>query len=409
MRIAPVALAAILGVGLPDPASADSSPANAPIAQAPAIDSGVTLRLQYTGELAVNPEGGIHDGSIYMNNLDAQLAVDTGKAFGWEGGRLFFEGFYESAASPNQHFVGAVQDPSAIDTDGIAMFRVYQAYYDQRVGDTDLRVGIMDLETEFGATRPMDVFFNGAYAWNSALDASGRNGPSTYPNTALGVRVRQKIDDQWSVQLAVTDGVPDDPAAPQANAINFNDRNGAFIIGQVNYTPSRTTKLIAGIWDYTGQFDALGETTAGGVQREVFGSRGGYVGGTTRIYSPGPHRGLDLFANVGIADPRTNIVGASFNAGLNYTGLLESRPRDQFGVAAGVVQASNPFKQMLLDAGDEPADHETNFEVTYRAPLNEWVTLQPDVQYWINPGLDGSRKNDLLFLLHFEIAHLFDL
>jgi porin len=395
-----VALAAVLSAGLATAALADDAPAQ---------DSGVTLRLQYTGEAASNPVGGVHDGSLYMNNVDAQLGVDTNKALGWPGGKLLLEGLYGSTDSANHRFVGAVQDPSAIDTDGTAMFRLYQAYFDQRFGGTDVRVGIMDLETEFGETPPMDILFNGAYAWTSTLDQSGRNGPSTYPNTALGARLRQRIGAQWSVQVAVTDGVPDDPDHPKDNAVDFNGRNGAFLIGQVNFTPTRTTKLIAGVWDYTGQFDAISETNPDGSQREVFGSRGGYVGGATRLYSPGPHRGLDVFANVGIADARTNLIDTSFNTGLSYTGPLASRPQDQFGIAAGIVQATSQFKQMMRDAGGKPADYENNFEITYRAPISDWLTVQPDVQYWVHPGLDGGRKNDLLLLLHFEIGHLFEL
>ena len=56
---------------------------------------------------------------------------------------------------------------------------MYQAYYKQDIGNTNLLFGIYDPETEFGITKPMDIFFNGAYAWTTTLDHSGLNGPST--------------------------------------------------------------------------------------------------------------------------------------------------------------------------------------------------------------------------------------
>jgi porin len=370
--------------------------------------SPITLRLQYTGEAADNAIGGLHQGATYMNQILGQLHVNTDKAFGWTGGSFVLEGFYENADSLDSQYVGAVQDPSVIDSSGVAMFRLYQAYYKQVIGNTNLLFGIYDLETEFGATKPMDIFFNGAYAWTTTLDQSGLNGPSTYPDTSLAVRIRQKLSDQWSVQAAVLDGVPDSVRYPSANSVNINRTAGALLIAEADYVPTRTTKILAGYWDYTGKFDALDQTNADGTQRRVFGSSGGYIGGTTRLYSQTARRGLDVFGNIGLASSQTNQVNRSFNLGFTYTGLLDARPFDKLGIAVGLAQAGNAYKQMQVASGNGVETYETNFELTYRAPINGWLTIQPDIQYWINPGMDPTLKNDMLFLVHFEISHVFD-
>ncbi len=370
--------------------------------------SAVTVRLQYTGELAYNAVGGLRDGTIYMNNLSAEVSVDTNRAFGWEGGRFLLAGFYENGTSINRSYVGALQDPSPIDTEG-SLFRVYQAYYEQRFGGTNLLVGIYDIETEFGITKPMDTFLNGAYAWNSALDVSGRNGPSTYPNSSLGLRVRQRIGDQITIKAAILDGVPDDPSKPRSNDINFNSTNGAFLIGEVDYTPIRNTKLMVGYWNYTGRFDALNQTSAAGTPHQVFGSRGGYVGGATRVYSQPGNRGLDVFATLGIADGSTNPVNGSLNFGATYTGPFDSRPRDRVGLAFGIVQASNAYRDALGSVFDKVGKYERNIELTYRAPINKWLTVQPDIQYFSHAGFNAGLKDDLLFMVHFEVGQAFGL
>src|ERR1700712_551539 len=84
----------------------DSVPAPAPgpqlHAQTQAASGGpspITLRLQYTGEIADNAVGGLHNGATYLNNILAQLHVDTGKALGWTGGSFVLEGFYQNANS----------------------------------------------------------------------------------------------------------------------------------------------------------------------------------------------------------------------------------------------------------------------------------------------------------------------
>jgi porin len=371
--------------------------------------SAITLRLEYTGEIGENAIGGLHNGATYLNQILAQLHVDTEKAFGWTGGRFVLEGFYANADSLDTQFVGAGQDPSVVDTSGVAMFRLYQAYYTQDIGNTNVLFGVYDLETEFGTTKPMDIFFNGAYAWTTTLDQSGINGPSTYPDTTLALRIREKLNDQWSVQAAVLNGVPDSPKYPNINAVNINNNNGAFLIAEADYAPNKTSKIMAGFWDYTSKFTTLNQVNPDGTPRQIYGQNGGYIGGTTRVYSQTARRGLDVFANIGVAGSAVQQFNRSLNVGFTYTGLLDARPRDRLGFAVGIAGVGDPYRQAQNAAGSRAETFETNFELTYRAQITPWLVVQPDIQYWINPNVDPTLKNDLLLLVHFEISHVFGL
>jgi porin len=411
-----VAATTILRPALADDSTAPPAVVTAPgprlPQQAKTVDqsaSAVTVRLLYTGEAADNLAGGLHDGATYMNNVLAQVHVDADTAFGWTGGSFTAEGFYENQDSLDAQYVGAIQDPSVIDTSGVTVFRLYQAYYKQDLADTNLLFGIYDLQTEFGSTRPMDIFFNGAYAWSTTLDQSGLNGPSTYPSTSLAFRVREKLGAHWRVQAAVLDGVPDSAKDLRDTAVNINQNNGALLIAEVDYLPSRTTKIMAGYWDYTGKFPLIYQADLSGPQRQAFGSAGGYIGGATRLYSETARRGLDAFVTVGFGDATRQIVDRSLNAGLTYTGLLDDRPFDKLGIAVGIARAGDAYRQMQTALGNGVETYETNFEMTYRAQINDWLTVQPDVQYWINPGVDPVLKNDLLLMIHFEISHAFNL
>jgi porin len=408
---------ATCSVGFPalaDDLSAPAGPRPSALGQAQSADSGPSpfqLRLQYTGEAWSN-SGGLQNGNTYLQNAFAGLKIDTEKAFGWTGGRFVAEGFYNTGNSLNENFVGSAQDPSAVDVGDRSLFRVYQVYYNQKFGNTDIRFGVMDLETEFGISRPMDVFFNGAFAWTSTLDASGQqglNGPSTYPNTALGVRVRQQLNDQWSVQGAVVNGMSDRFDSPHSNSIDINSKNGALAIAEVDYVPIARTKLMAGYWTYTGLQDTQNEFGDAGALRQVRGNQGAYIGGTTRLYTIKDARGLDAFINFGIGDSRVNEVDRSMNAGLTWTGLFDARPKDKLGFGVGIARAGDPFQQAQLAQGNTVYAYETSFELTYRAVLTDWLTVQPDIQYIVHPGFDGSVKNDLVFGLHFEMGHLFNL
>ncbi len=54
------------------------------------------------------------------------------------------------------------------------------------------------------------------------------------------------------------------------------------------------------------------------------------------------------------------------------------------------------------------ASYETAFELTYRAKINDWMTVQPEFDYIVHPGLGAQAngtplKNALVFGLHFEL------
>ena len=153
----------------------------------------------------------------------------------------------------------------------------------------------------------------------------------------------------------------------------------------------------------------MNETDANGMPRQVFGSSGAYIGGATRIYSQTARRGLDAFMNIGIGNARTEVVDRSLNVGFTYTGLFDARPIDRLGFAVGIARAGDAYREMQVAAGSRVETYETNFELTYRAPIKRWLVVQPDIQYWINPNVDPRLRNDLLFLLHFEVSHVFDL
>ena len=115
-----------------------------------------------------------------------------------------------------------------------------------------------------------------------------------------------------------------------------------------------------------------------------------------------------MFANIGFGNSSTQQIDRSLNVGIVYTGLFADRASDKLGVAVGIARAGNPYKQLQVASGAGVKTYETNFELTYRAPITKWLTVQPDIQYWINPNMDPAIKNDLLLLVHFEISHVFD-
>ncbi len=55
-------------------------------------------------------------------------------------------------------------------------------------------------------------------------------------------------------------------------------------------------------------------------------------------------------------------------------------------------------------AGSATDARETTLELTWRLPVADWLTLQPDLQYVINPGFDASLDDAFVVGLRFELG-----
>jgi porin len=99
----------------------------------------------------------------------------------------------------------------------------------------------------------------------------------------------------------------------------------------------------------------------------------------------GSGQGLVLGGSFVVApDQSTNTIPYFAALGAVYRGLLPRRDKDALAFAAyyGVFSRDLPGQ-----------NSETVLELTYTLALTPWLTVQPDIQYVINPGGRSSVKN----------------
>jgi porin len=392
-------------------------PAAPPTPVVAAAPSPFDLSVTYVGEEWEN-NGGTKNGSNYMYGVDAALTIDAQKLLGLQGGKFYIEGFYVGGKSQDFGYTGALQAPSALDAyASMNIAKLYQAYYEMPFGATDVLVGKYDVQQQFGTTRPMELFADKAQQINLAFLAAGQgagfNDPSVYPDTAVGLRIKQTINNQWSASFGLLDGMSDSPVGRNATDVEIKSVYGALAIGEVDYTPDKYTKLMVGSWGLTGQLDKLGQFSPSFAQLKTWGDAGAYVGGATRLYTIEGARGIDGFFNVGATNGIVNIVTNSADVGVTFTGLIPARPNDKLGVAVAVEENSSGFQKLLGFEGIHLATYETDYEFTYRAKITDWLTVQPEADYIVHPsagGLPGvgPLKNAFVFGLHFELHKEFD-
>lgn len=380
----------------------DERPTGYPRSANERADRPVTISAVYTADIRSNVDGGIARGTRYLDNVDLQVAVDADGLIGWHGARLFVYGIYNNGVALSPTLVGDIQSVSNVETD-VRAARLFEAWVEQDVGrNASIKVGLYNLNSEFDTTQSGGLFLISSHGIGPDFSQSGRNGPSIFPVTSLALRGEIKLGKNWLARVAVLDGVPGDPAHPARTAIKLSGRDGALIVGEVDYLKGGT-KAAIGVWGYTARFDDVAATAPDPAGR---GNTGAYVFVEhplvgTRADDP---QGLAGWLRVGVADARFNAIGSYFGGGLVYTGLFRGRKDDQAGISFAAANFGDRYRQGRTLAGDLTGRREIVLEAAYHTVLAPWLSVQPDVQYVINPGGDSRLRNAVVLGARIKIG-----
>ncbi len=399
------------------------------------IQHGVDLEAVWIGDVFADVDGGVRRRADYLGNFDLTLNVNLDALTGYPAGTIFIYGLGIVGDDPSRD-VGDAQGVDGIAAPGAA--RLYEAWWQRSFLDDRLSLlaGLYDVSSEFDVIDSAAVFINSSFGMGADFGMSGVNGPSAFPpTTSLGLRARAALVGPLVVQAAVLDGIPGDPDGPHGTHVILRDGDGLLVVteaavvwkesvtaaaagpssverqrrrrvGRGRRVEPRALKLAFGAWFYTTQLHDLVKVDAQGRPLTQRGDPGYYVLADVDLYREGNSatQGISLFMRAGIADGDVQQFAGFAGGGLVYTGLIRERDDDQTGV--GVVAAINGggFKRAGAAAGTPASEAEVALELTYRVVLTPWFSLQPDVQYVIDPGGTTRNGNALVLGLRSEIT-----
>ncbi len=370
-----------------------------PVVNADSESSGVTFNAVYTGEPIRNLTGGRKTGGTYLDNLDLQIAADRGSIFSLPGLSGLLYVLHNNSSEFSSDYAGDAQGVSNIDASRAT--RLYEAWLDWS-DPTDrfsVRAGLYDLNSEFDSIETGGLFLNSSHGMGPDFSQTGLNGPSTFPVTSLALRVRTALGTGGYGQFAVLDGVPGDPDDPDSNEIDLSHDDGALVVAEVGWGSDDWRKLAVGAFAYTADFEPL--TDPDGPEDD--GNEGWYAIADRTVWR-GESAALAAFVRVGQAEERFNPFKTYAGFGASLAGFSGARPDDELGLAVAMARTGSDFKASRLIDELSTDSHETAIELTYRAPVSNWLTLQPDVQYIVNPGTDPEQDNAVAISLRFELT-----
>jgi porin len=274
-----------------------------------------------------------------------------------------------------------------------------------------------------------ELFVNSSFGTGAEFAASGKNGPSTFPTTSLGIRGQAIVTDSMMVRTVLADGVPGDPDDPHGTHIQLSKDDGLF--GNMEFAyykfrkgdivggkPRRLTfrrigrsapleyeaKAAIGFWGYTTTLDHLSKVESSGNPSKQHGTYGMYGLAEYDVYheKDDTDQELTIFARAGMADPRVNRFSQYYGGGLVYTGLYPGRNFDQTGIGAAAAVNGKYYKRSQRKEGQSADNAEITLEVTHSIYVNPNIFIQPDLQYVMNPGTVPGRKNALVLGVRLE-------
>ncbi len=378
-------------------------------------ERGVKYQLNYIGDFLNATRGGARTGSAYSGRLELVIDADLEKAAGWTGAAAHANAYQIHGSGLTRSFVGNLMPVSNVEA--LPSTRLYEAWLEQKLldGKVAVRGGQLGADTEFLTSSYAGLFINGTFGWPTITAGDLPGGGPAYPLATPGVRLGFYPTEKITVLLGVFNGNPANPRAldPQVNnryGLNFRVSDPALVISEAQFKygdekdPAKLSGVAKlGVWTHFGRFenlryDIVGRSLANpastGDARSLRGDHGVYGVLEQQVYrlADDPAKGVGVFARIAGAPGDRNLVDFYADAGVNFSGMIASRPDDAFGVAFAYARIGDATRGLdrenaYYNVVRAPIrSSEAVIEATYSAQIAPGWTLQPNVQYVMRPN-----------------------
>ena len=336
---------------------------------------GVKFAVTYIGEVLGNPSGGQKRSAVYEDRFNFAVDVDFEKLAGLKQLALHANVFQIDGGGLSRGTLLNYMVVSGIEA--LPSTRLYEFWLEQKWGTKlALRAGQLAADTEFMTAKYTDVFTNASLGWPVGLSLNMPSGGPSPPLATMGTRLRADVSDNLTLIGAVFDG---NAAGPGQNDPQLRDRYG------VNFR--------VGI--------SLADPTSGGIPATLQGDFGVYSVFEQKLYRVGndTDRGIGVFARASYSPPDRNLIDVYADAGIEFVGLSDQRPKDKFGIAAAYARVSPRARaldgdfQQIFGPSWPARSFESLVTMVYQYELRAGWTLQPNFQYITHPG--GGATNPL--------------
>jgi porin len=345
-------------------------------------DVGLTYKIDVMAPVA----GGLRNKPYGLDNVDLVGTADLDRLAGWTGASAHIHLLNNNGGSPNDA-AGTLQGIDNIEVSSQRL-RLFEAWLNQQFGDNvGLRLGLYDLNSEFYSAPSAGLLLAPPFGIGSEIAATGPNGPSIFPSTALAVRLRVEAHGYYT-HFAVVNAAAG--TVGDAGGVDVSFNSGALVIGEVGHEGD--VKISLGAWAYTRRQDDVRQLDPNGepLRRRAFG---GYLLADIPILNSGSSGYVSLFGRAGWSDGRTTPYSGGWQLGISVRELIVGHPDSALSLGIHEGRLSSAYRANERDAGGSPAKSERAIELTVSDRVASRLTLQPDIQWIFDPGGDRRRRS----------------
>lgn len=379
-------------------------------------DMGIVVGADTIDEALGNPTGGTNEGAIYEGRLELFTTIDLGKTVGWSGATFHTNAYWIRGRGLSANDLDNNLF-TASNIEAARSLRLFDLWVEQSLLNTALtiRAGQIAADDEFFISPTAATFINSTFGWPAIMASDLPSGGPAYPLATPGVRVKYAATDTISMLAGLFNGDPagagsGDPQLRDASGTAFRIGGSALAILEGDYAVNQDpqSKGLAasyklGVWFHSGDFAdqefdntglSLASPASSGIPEEHQHDGGAYlVLDQALLNETDPAtRNISVFLRLSGAPADRNPVSLYADAGINLTGYVANRANDVLGLAVGVARISAGARDFDEDVRDFTGletpvrDQEVVLELTYRAQVTPWWSLQPDFQYIWHPG-----------------------
>jgi porin len=384
-----------------------------------------TLGFQEQAEIWSNIHGGRRTGVLGNGLLTLSLNADLGQIAGFDGWYLYGSVFQIHGRGISQDLVGNLQPISNIEATRATKLYNLWVMKDFLDGRLNVRIGQEGANDEMMLSSQAQLFLNSSFGYPALLAANLPSGGPNYPIAAPMMRWVWQLSDAFSWSGAIFNG---DPAGPGTNdpqirnryGIAFRLRDAPLIFNEIWFKPQGLNNSFApGLWkigfwynddDFADQrYDGIGQkiAVAGTTGKQHKGNLGLYVVADQMIWRRDgtQDEGLGIWGLAMVSPSDRNLIDFFAEGGFTFKGILQSRPNDKAGLAFAYMRTSSSARGYYLDGFENNTGLKTisRFELvtelTYQVVYKDNLSLQPSLQYVVNPSahlpLTATRQQQL--------------
>ncbi len=373
------------------------------------LDEGIDVHGVAFDHFLGNPTAGVDKGhSTNLGLFRPAADFDLERLIGIPGGNLHvgltFFGLRSDVpqiTSQTGGFLTGFQTTPAIETNVISVLTYEQRFLDGRFS---VEAGRTNLYNYFLLPNSLDAFTN----YSGTFEVIGDLPSQPYPT--WGGRATYKLSQSWYLQGgAFADNYRQSVA--EGDRFGIGASPGAQVLAEVGQrsefrTAAYPSNMEAGYMQNTrdGRFNLKGTGAPANSLLQPANYPGGgvfFLQGEQTVWcgaaraggvSVGPPANVALYGSVDASVEKPQPIDMDAMVGLNFTGLIPTRPFDAIGLQAkyqrlSQVEANAETRRQTITAGRGPSQERDGFgfEIVSNIQVTPAFALRPFVQYYVNP------------------------